>query len=227
MAAVLALKGRFDALGRLTKQYGAQPGLRPRQNRALLVLATIIFLLGIVSGSYKIKNWHHKGKLDKAHTQRLLRRNSGLRGVDGSRTIYVPYRETSAKVVIYPTKTTTFDAHRRLFLNPPRASGLANEKAANTDAKKAGMGLGFLHQYLSLLNIMIPRWHGKEAGLLLSQGAFLMLRTYLSLLVARLDGAIVRDLVSGNGRGFAWGILKWCGIGGETSQVSSGARFTD
>jgi hypothetical protein len=55
---------------------------------------------------------------------------------------------------------------------------------------------------------MIPRWSSKEAGLLLSHGVFLMLRTYLSLVVARLDGEIVRDLVAGNGRAFLWGILK-------------------
>lgn len=37
---------------------------------------------------------------------------------------------------------------------------------------------------------------------------FLMFRTYLSLVVARLDGEIVRDLVAGNGKQFSLGILK-------------------
>lgn len=36
---------------------------------------------------------------------------------------------------------------------------------------------------------------------------------YLSLVVARLDGAIVRDLVAGNGKAFTWGIVKWLGVG--------------
>lgn len=35
------------------------------------------------------------------------------------------------------------------------------------------------------------------------------MRTYLSLLVAKLDGIIVRDLVSANGRGFALGLVYW------------------
>ena len=26
---------------------------------------------------------------------------------------------------------------------------------------------------------------------------------------------MVRDLITGNGRGFLWGIVKWCGIGGK------------
>jgi ATP-binding cassette subfamily D (ALD) long-chain fatty acid import protein len=105
----------------------------------------------------------------------------------------------------------TFDAHRRLFLNPPRASGLTDGQhtpQVPPPQTKPGLNLAFLHQFLSLLSIMIPRWTSKETGLLLSHGMFLMLRTYLSLVIARLDGEIVRDLVAGNGRSFIWGIIK-------------------
>jgi ATP-binding cassette subfamily D (ALD) long-chain fatty acid import protein len=90
---------------------------------------------------------------------------------------------------------------------------------------KPGLNLAFLHQFLSLLNIMIPRWRSKESGLLLSHAIFLMLRTYLSLVVARLDGEIVRDLVAGNGKAFLWGIVKWCGIGGFASYTNSMIKF--
>jgi ATP-binding cassette subfamily D (ALD) long-chain fatty acid import protein len=125
--------------------------------------------------------------------------------------IFVPYKDSISKVTIHPTKPLTFDAHRRLFLNPPRASGLAGGPYAAQippPQTKPGLNLAFLHQFLSLLSIMIPRWTSKETGLLLSHGMFLMLRTYLSLVVARLDGEIVRDLVAGRGRSFIWGIIK-------------------
>ena len=72
---------------------------------------------------------------------------------------------------------------------------------------------------------MIPHWNSKESVLLLSQGVFLLLRTYLSLVVTRLDGEIVRDLVAGNGRAFLWGILKWCGIGGFASYTNAAIKF--
>ncbi|KAJ9629933.1 ATP-binding cassette long-chain fatty acid transporter pxa1 [Taxawa tesnikishii (nom. ined.)] len=72
---------------------------------------------------------------------------------------------------------------------------------------------------------MIPRWTSKETGLLFSHGAFLLLRTYLSLVVARLDGEIVRDLVAGRGKAFLWGILKWCTIGGFASYTNSMIKF--
>ncbi|MCJ1323297.1 hypothetical protein MMC15_008653 [Xylographa vitiligo] len=73
---------------------------------------------------------------------------------------------------------------------------------------------------------MIPHWNSKESGLLLSQGAFLILRTYLSLVVARLDGEIVRDLVAGHGRAFLWGIVKWVlTVAGFASYTNAAIKF--
>jgi ATP-binding cassette subfamily D (ALD) long-chain fatty acid import protein len=52
-----------------------------------------------------------------------------------------------------------------------------------------------------------------------------MLRTYLSLVVARLDGEIVRDLVAGNGKAFLWGIFKWLGVGTFSSYTNAMIKF--
>ncbi|KAL8910975.1 MAG: hypothetical protein Q9171_003786 [Xanthocarpia ochracea] len=197
-------------------------------SQAVRLAATIALTLCILSGAYGGQTWVKRRSEDKAQGRRLLRRNSGLRGKDGSRTIIVPYRNATAKVVIHPTKLTTFDAHRRLFLNPPRAARLADGQTASQvppPNTKPGLNIAFLHQFLSLLSIMIPHWNSKESGLLLSQGVFLLLRTYLSLVVTRLDGEIVRDLVAGNGRAFLWGIVKWCGIGGFASYTNATIKF--
>jgi ATP-binding cassette subfamily D (ALD) long-chain fatty acid import protein len=196
-------------------------------SRTAKLLSTLILTISIVSSGYGIQRWWKSEKADKATGRRLLRRNSGLRGKDGSRTIYVPYKDTTSKVVIHPTKLTTFDAHRRLFLQPPRAAGLGDgsQPQVPPPQTKPGLNLAFLHQFLSLLNIMVPRWTSKEAGLLLSHSIFLILRTYLSLVVARLDGEIVRDLVGGNGKAFLWGILKWCGIGSVASYTNAMIKF--
>lgn len=179
--------------------------------------ATIGLLLGIIASSYGGRRWFLLSSAKRARGKRLLRRNSGLRGKDGSRIIFVPYRSSTAEVKIHPTKPMSFDAHRRLFLNPPRAARLGEGQSVSQVPPpniKPGLNVAFVHQFLSLLSIMIPHWNCKESGLLLSQGMFLLLRTYLSLVVTRLDGEIVRDLVAGNGSAFLWGIVKWCGIGG-------------
>ncbi|CZS95045.1 related to peroxisomal ABC transporter 1 [Rhynchosporium agropyri] len=203
-----------------------QQRLKGTSKTARLLGALALALSIIASGEGARRLWKSR-KAEKEQGQRLLRRNSGLKNKDGSRVIFVPYKDSTSKVTIHPTKALTFDAHRRLFLNPPRVSGLSDGSTPQIPPPqtKPGLNLAFLHQFLSLLSIMIPRWTSKETGLLLSHGVFLMLRTYLSLVVARLDGEIVRDLVAGNGRSFIWGIIKWCGIGSFASYTNAMIKF--
>ena len=192
------------------------------------LLASLVFAIALLSGAYGGQQWFKRRSEKLAEGRRLLRRNSGLRGKDGSRTIIVPYRNATAEVKIHPTKPMTFDAHRRLFLNPPRAARLGDGQMVGSvppPTTKPGLNVAFIHQFLSLLSIMIPHWNSKESGLLLSQGMFLLLRTYLSLVVTRLDGEIVRDLVAGNGKAFLWGIVKWCGIGGTLWSPIAGRTY--
>jgi ATP-binding cassette subfamily D (ALD) long-chain fatty acid import protein len=179
-------------------------------------LATLALLLAIVGG-YGVKT-----RLDGRATDAARRTVRS----DGSRTIAVPHRSSTATVVIHPTKPTTFDAHRRLFLAPPPGSrGDGQPWPAPPPHARPGLNLAFLHQLLSLLSIAVPRWNGKEAGLLLGQAGFLLLRTYLSLVVARLDGEIVRDLVAGHGGAFLWGIARWCGVGALAAYTNAAIKF--
>lgn len=228
MAAQSTLRYNEDPLLALYTRYISGLRSRVRQtSRVTKLLSTFALLVSIIGAGYGSVNWWHQRRAEKETGRRLLRRNSGLRGKDGSRTIYVPYRDATSKVTIHPTKPTTFDAHRRLFLQPPRAAGLSDGTSPQVPPPqtKPGLNLAFLHQFLSLLNIMIPRWGSKETGLLLSHGVFLILRTYLSVVVARLDGEIVRDLVAGNGKSFLWGIVKWCGIGSFASYTNAMIKF--
>ncbi|KAG8675651.1 ATP-binding cassette long-chain fatty acid transporter pxa1 [Fusarium poae] len=194
--------------------------------RTTRLLATLALAISIILGGVGGRRWWKNRRHEREQGRKLVRTNSWLHNKDGSRTIYVPYKDSTSKVVINTTKPLTFDAHRRLFLNPPRVSGL-REGTVPAAQTKPGLNIAFLNQFLSLMSIMIPRWSSKEAGLLVSHGAFLMLRTYLSLVVARLDGEIVRDLVAGNGRAFLWGILKWCGIGGFASYTNATIKFLE
>ncbi|KAG2032806.1 ABC transporter transmembrane region 2-domain-containing protein [Suillus americanus] len=72
-----------------------------------------------------------------------------------------------------------------------------------------GLGLPFVHQLRSLLRIVLPSLYTREALLLTAHSTFLVLRTVLSIAVARLDGRIVRDLVSADGKGFLTGLALW------------------
>ncbi|KAL1881641.1 ATP-binding cassette long-chain fatty acid transporter pxa1 [Paecilomyces lecythidis] len=230
MAAQSTLRHSEDPLVTLYRHYVALFRARvKRSSRTTRIAGTVLLLLSIVGSSYGGYKWLRSTAKERAQGRRLLRRNSGIRAKDGSRIIYVPYRDNAtSKVTIHPTKPTTFDAHRRLFLNPPRSARMSDGEPFSEippPSTKPGLNLAFLHQFLSLLSIMIPRWNSKETGLLLSHSVFLLLRTYLSLLIARLDGEIVRDLVAGKGRAFIWGIIKWCGIGTFASYTNAMIKF--
>ncbi|KAA8642327.1 putative peroxisomal ABC transporter (PXA1) [Aspergillus tanneri] len=230
MAAQSTLQPREDPFVTLYKYYIKLVHSRlKRSSKATKLIGTIALVLSIVGTGYGGYSWFRERAKENARGRRLLRRNSGIKGKDGSRTIYVPYRDSmTSKVKIHPTKPTTFDAHRRLFLNPPASVRGSNGESANQippPTTKPGLNLAFLHQFLSLGSIMVPRWGSKETGLLMGHGVFLLLRTYLSLLIARLDGEIVRDLVAGKGRAFTWGIIKWCGIGTLASYTNAMIKF--
>lgn len=194
--------------------------------RTTRLLATLALATSIILSGEGTRRWWRRRREDREQGRKLVRTNSWLHNKDGSRTIYVPYKDGTSKVVIHSTKPLTFEAHRRLFLNPPRVSGLGDGHVPSAQTKP-GLNLAFLHQFLSLMSIMVPRWKSKEAGLLVSHGIFLMLRTYLSLVVARLDGEIVRDLVAGNGKQFLLGIVKWCGLGGFASYVNATIKYLE
>lgn len=197
-----------DALAAFTEKWiGAVRMRLGKTTRTARILATVALAASIILSAEGGRRWWKNRREEREQGRKLVRTNSWLHNKDGSRTIYVPYKDSTSKVTINTTKSLTFEAHRRLFLNPPRVSGLGDGTVPSAQTKP-GLNLAFLHQFLSLMSIMTPRWSSKEAGLLLSHGIFLMLRTYLSLVVARLDGEIVRDLVAGNGKAFLWGLLK-------------------
>ncbi|ERS98689.1 ATP-binding protein cassette, subfamily D (ALD), peroxisomal long-chain fatty acid import protein [Sporothrix schenckii 1099-18] len=219
------------AIAAFIEKYGGMVQRRlKRTTRTTRLLAALALVASIVLGGEGGRRWWRRRRLEREQGSKLVRTNSWLHNKDGSRTIYVPYRDRTSKVVIHTTKPLTFEAHRRLFLNPPRVSGLGVPGADGQvpgAQTKPGLNLAFLHQFLSLMSIMIPRWTSKEAGLLVSHAGFLLLRTYLSLVVARLDGEIVRDLVAGNGKQFLFGLVKWCGLGGFASYTNAMIKFLE
>lgn len=95
-----------------------------------------------------------------------------------------------------------YQAKQQIQITATKAN--KNKKQANISSlfpiidfnQKVGVNKEFRRQLTSIAAILFPSWHTKEAGLLILHSIFLILRTYLSVVVARLDGRIVRDLVS-------------------------------
>jgi len=105
------------------------------------------------------------------------------------------------------------DPGARFFpLHPPQPIG------------KSKLSLSFWQQFSSLLRIVIPAIRSREALLLLTHSCFLVLRTVLSVAVAKLDGRIVRDLISADGLGFLRGLALWFSLAVPSIYTNSMVR---
>ncbi|EIE91205.1 hypothetical protein G6F46_003719 [Rhizopus delemar] len=91
--------------------------------------------------------------------------------------------------------------------------------------QKLGVNKQFLQQLESIATILFPNWYTKEVLLLILHSIFLVLRTYLSVVVARLDGRIVKDLVNGHGKRFLTGLIYWFAIAIPATYTNSMIRY--
>jgi ATP-binding cassette subfamily D (ALD) long-chain fatty acid import protein len=65
----------------------------------------------------------------------------------------------------------------------------------NKNVLKVGVDAKFWKQLKYILKICVPSWRSGTVGILALHTTFLILRTYLTVVVARIDGALVKELV--------------------------------
>ena len=154
---------------------------------------------------------------------------------DGSRTILVPFRDRVSKVrsssSLLPLISSSANANKcllyqvRLNLTPkeqftrdiPHFRPIEKTHKPNVDKT-------FMKQLFALLRVTFPSWTSKEVAMLCLHSFFLVLRTVLSVYVARLDGRIVRDIVSADGTGFLKGLGWWFALAVPSTYTNSMVR---
>lgn len=84
--------------------------------------------------------------------------------------------------------------------------------AATAKKGKVAVDMVFFRRLWALLKIAMPGLLSPEFVMLVVHSGFLVLRTWLSVLVADLDGRLVKNLVTSDGKGFIRGLGLWFGI---------------
>lgn len=130
---------------------------------------------------------------------------------DGAKRLLVPHRGNTREVTIVPTSPSKFEEDKKHY--PP----LKDDHRVNVDK-------AFVKQLSAILRIVFPSWKSKEVGIVALHSAFLVLRTLLSVAVARLDGKIVRALVTADGKGFVKGIGLWFALAVPSTYTNSMLR---
>lgn len=93
--------------------------------------------------------------------------------------------------------------------------------------KQPGLNLEFVLQLKKLFEIMIPSLVCHETGLLSVHTLCLISRTFLSIYVAAMEGAIVKYIVRKDVKNFAWMIMKWFGIAIPATFINSMIRYLE
>lgn len=106
----------------------------------------------------------------------------------------------------------------------------AEKLLANANANRTpdiGLNIEFLLQLKRLLHIMIPKLVCRETCLLGVHTVCLVSRTFLSILVAAMEGAIVKYIVRKDVRNFAIMLMKWFAIAIPATFVNSMIRYLE
>jgi hypothetical protein len=85
----------------------------------------------------------------------------------------------------------------------------------------------FFHQIRELVRILVPSLRSDSFLLLVIHLTTLITRTFLSIYIAHLDGAIVKSLVERNARNFLRAISIFIGVALPASFINSLIRFAE
>lgn len=87
--------------------------------------------------------------------------------------------------------------------------------------------LAFILQFIKLVRIMIPSVFCAETALLTGHTMFLFLRTFLSIYVANLEGAIVKYIVRKEPHNFVRQLMKWFAVAIPATFINSMIRYLE
>lgn len=105
---------------------------------------------------------------------------------------------------------------------------LANYLQKRSPSKnQPGLNIEFILQLRQLLRIMVPRLVCRETGILGIHTLCLVVRTFLSIYVAAMEGAIVKFIVRKDFKNFSIMLLKWIGIALPATFINSMIRFLE
>ncbi|ODV86108.1 hypothetical protein CANARDRAFT_198085 [[Candida] arabinofermentans NRRL YB-2248] len=197
-------------------------------NPVLLFLITVgsSSLIGIIYNLIKLINLI-KFKLQNKYRYNSNSKKDGfyLQQKSGSsndyRTIHVPYKKSNLKVKIDKINYDRYEHDKLIF-----KKFIKDNEIQVNNGEKNWIESKFLKKLLIIWKlILVPKIFHKNTTILLSQMACLIIRTWLSLLVTKLDGQIVKDLIGLQGRSFLRSMIYWFLFAFPASYVNSGIQF--
>ncbi|SCU82671.1 LADA_0C07184g1_1 [Lachancea dasiensis] len=189
------------------------------RKRAQIIMITLVFsgatavsgagylVCGLI-GRLRARGFSQKPVIRRTRSQIMLH--------NGARVMYVPYEENAdskKRILIRPKNDDMYEHDKFLF------KYFGKNKTSQVFYSK------FISQLSIIYRILVPKIADRNSFLIAFQIFFLVMRTWLSLFVARLDGQIVRDIITGKSRKFLVDLLCWFLIAFPASYTNSAIKF--
>lgn len=102
---------------------------------------------------------------------------------------------------------------------------LFSEKPSYLHKSRVAVNATFIRNLLKLLRVAFPSPFSEDTLLILMQAAALVIRTFLSLYIARLDGHITTYLIGGEGANFVRAVALWMAVGVPAAAINAAIQF--
>lgn len=200
------LNSRWVQLLRLLREfvlYVKTNGKIDRRLPPVMIFLALLFGLSVVAVVYTLRrlilDFNNRRALRRR--PRLVRQSLEILR-NGLRLIVVSLGGRERVVEIPKALQDRYESDKYVFKNFERDLKLDQQRNRLVGSK-------FLKQLGIIWQILVPKVFDANLYYLVTQCLFLVLRTWLLLLVARLDGQIVKDIIGGNGRLFIRDLVYW------------------
>ncbi|QPG74193.1 hypothetical protein FOA43_001517 [Brettanomyces nanus] len=206
-------------------------GLELYSKPVLLFLLTVLSTASAISTYYLFKFISYakerirKRKLKEYSSSSLDKWRFYHQDPKRLRTVFVPYKGRRLEVNLEPINYDRYE-HDRLVLKKYMKDYEKLPDGTKPAPVKSLVESKFLTKiYIIWKMILIPRVFHKNTYLLLAHISFLIARTWLTLLVTKLDGQIMKDLIGFNVKLFLRDMVYWFLFAVPASYVNSGIKF--
>ncbi|MCP8718842.1 MAG: ATP-binding cassette domain-containing protein [Asgard group archaeon] len=190
----------------------------------ILFLSTLIATAGIgVFFTFRsIVTKYNEYVLSKRLRRPSLIRQSSNILKNGSREIFIQKGNGKVTRIIIPkANNDQYAADKYLYKDFARNEQILQQQKGRLFNSR------FLNQLTIIWKILIPKFYCQNTSLLLSQCFFLIFRTWLSLLIAKLDGQIVKNLIAADGRKFARDLIYFLLIAFPASYTNAAIKYLE
>lgn len=143
-----------------------------------------------------------------------------------TRIINVPYKNKIIKLNIPLPSTDKIERDKLIFKKFMKDNEAQKLNISSSSSSTPSLRFQFLEKLSIIWNtVLIPNLFHKNSYLLLVQILFLIARTWLSLLVTKLDGQITKDLMSFNLKYFLRDIIYWFLFAVPASYINAGIKY--